>query len=1502
MRESKWQFRQPLWWSALPLVPDHLTTPPSIHRAAKQWSLEFRTFLKFRAEQPLEETLAEVLSDRAVRLDTSALRLSIEGLIALDARIAAWSDLEGKRKLIDPGNTLSGRSLPEVSDEALQRGMNEVQIFTSHVYAPLFRVFASVTYLYPLSVTFFGALRARNILIRAQFRTTDRMPVDASDAGIFGQSSTTSLTLDRLLPVWYHAKSPAFHEEIKVRLPVPLPPAAHVLFTFYHVRFSGKDDGNEEMNDEEKLDFVEVGASSTLDLGNRTRLVGFAFLPLWDSERRQLIAGELSLPIARDCPENYLTSPKVHWIEKGKKLFALRAKSISSIQTPPETVGQILTLSVSEGQETAWMAALEVLEGLSPKNVLRYLFQLLDKLLSSLDESGEKSRLRSILLNCLIVLLQSSLQRSDTDTLTAESEDPLGSFYSQKYALITEYISLRFTFRNAEVLCGTTAEWLQNQALTFATASSLEFILAMIRQAIAHGGSVKSATVLRLGTRLVVLCKSNSTSPVTNLPEIAGRWIRDCAAAWDRGITQGLVALFWEQLEPLGRWKFFRPVACADALLFVNAIPESVLFESGKNVASLLQLIEVHAPMLWRACTEAIALFTHPKAPGKQTRDLQLQAILALLSICRRPHCSIHAHASLAALVFPFLYQLMSTGMQGMSEEAVPHVMILCAYVLRWLPAPFQEIWLGNEAPARLVVLLEVLLHGCGLFNPAEPPLGSLVPILSSGSSELTVAWRKSCREFALTTLEVVAMMQRVFQHQLGGSALIDAEVAGAFSIFAEHIRELMAAIFARLIENEPLEKLCTPLTLSLKSFLNAFGRSLLQHDLVSLKKILTPLMERMGGNMDILRSQSTALVYLCLRLNFQTTGNIERVGEIILSAAAQAYFDKDVAALLLRSLATLPRYCGYDAVTSEVSLTRDHAVFVEEVGELMLALIRMASDAQSIRRAHSSRDFDVLAEISLQLTVQRGQYFGTRLTWVRRLALALHEGSFHHAEGLAYVTEAILLCLVHSPHDSAGVLTRVIHLCQPLTLLLHENLTQYFALTQSGMVPANSSSWHAARESMLSLFRQAADCFDLSQNEFARCIVLRSLLALHEASWDFTQTSQSYENVQRSYLRLASYKFQFPAAYALLSWCETAETALWIYIEEGAALGNDDLSARVTARFQRSLSVAPSSVALPPGDVQVRRVRPLLHCTQLPAYVTTLGTSVSFGTFYWDELLEKGIRGIRRHVLHLGEGHFPALLTRQPIVREEELNLSLSQAASSTWQLVSELLVALISMYESGAPKDWLLFVLEGVLLQPQRIAHFLQQDYQPYTSHYEQLLSVDEGMGLNTVCMERMLELHRNVGDAFSRIAAHPTLAEAFHACSTQVSRWVPPQLSRIMTKNDGHIAAKLVQVVQPQPQRPGQSGEGEMMHGPFEMEGESPMLIVPSPAPQDVAMDEGNVDSAGTSGFRKMPERAQSMDSQRFAHKELKKVKSSKSMKGKVFSKKRGELLLDDEPESL
>ncbi|XP_039279988.1 dedicator of cytokinesis protein 9 isoform X2 [Nilaparvata lugens] len=193
--------------------------------------------------------------------------------------------------------------------------------------------FANLLFVYPLSLAFDAQktfTRARNIACTIQLKDTDDESAEPITC-IYGRGG--KLVGSATCCVLHHTTTPAWYDEIKMRLPVKLTANHHLLFTFTHISIEG---------------------SKKRDTGPETT-VGYAWLPLLNKGRSRteallckqglrLNVEDQSIPVAATLPPGYLAvqplglgrgyaGPEINWIDGQKSIFAVNFRLLSTVLT-----------------------------------------------------------------------------------------------------------------------------------------------------------------------------------------------------------------------------------------------------------------------------------------------------------------------------------------------------------------------------------------------------------------------------------------------------------------------------------------------------------------------------------------------------------------------------------------------------------------------------------------------------------------------------------------------------------------------------------------------------------------------------------------------------------------------------------------------------------------------------------------------------------------------------------------------------------------------------------------------------------------------------------------------------------------------------------------------------------------------------------------------------------------------------------------------------------------
>jgi hypothetical protein len=201
--------------------------------------------------------------------------------------------------------------------------IREIEEFPQHPIVHPFTDYVNTLYVYPVSANFSkysGTSSARNIAIKVQFLpNTDTFDPHGNSTGamkaIYGKSSSKAFVSETYVPVNFHNKTPYFHEEIKIALPLNLSRTHHILFSFIHVSCKPKKGKDEEA------------------------IIGFAWLPVFDGK----IVGnqEHQIPIATELEKNY-DMKTTKWMDGKKANFVVKTKLVSSAYAHDEKLHNFL--------------------------------------------------------------------------------------------------------------------------------------------------------------------------------------------------------------------------------------------------------------------------------------------------------------------------------------------------------------------------------------------------------------------------------------------------------------------------------------------------------------------------------------------------------------------------------------------------------------------------------------------------------------------------------------------------------------------------------------------------------------------------------------------------------------------------------------------------------------------------------------------------------------------------------------------------------------------------------------------------------------------------------------------------------------------------------------------------------------------------------------------------------------------------------------------------------
>ncbi|XP_023704534.1 dedicator of cytokinesis protein 9 isoform X3 [Cryptotermes secundus] len=187
-----------------------------------------------------------------------------------------------------------------------------------------YTTFLNHLYVYPQSLAFDTQktfTRARNIACIVEL-----MDSDAEGAHplccLYGRPGGPVFVHQISCTVLHHSTTPAWYEEIKLKLPIHLHNRHHLLFKFYH---------------------ISCEPSKKKESGIET-CVGYAWLPLL--HRGRLNVEEQVLPVASHLPPGYLSvqplglgkgvmysGPEISWIDGQRQIFSVNFQLVSTVVT-----------------------------------------------------------------------------------------------------------------------------------------------------------------------------------------------------------------------------------------------------------------------------------------------------------------------------------------------------------------------------------------------------------------------------------------------------------------------------------------------------------------------------------------------------------------------------------------------------------------------------------------------------------------------------------------------------------------------------------------------------------------------------------------------------------------------------------------------------------------------------------------------------------------------------------------------------------------------------------------------------------------------------------------------------------------------------------------------------------------------------------------------------------------------------------------------------------------
>lgn len=300
----------------------------------------------------------------------------------------------------------------------------------------------SLLFLHPLSVDL-SATSGKNIVAEVRFADTDAhalpLPATAATRDVFFAPITGARTDRFRTAVLYHDKRPSFVDQVKLALPWPLPPDAHLVVTFFHVPLSKKKD----RKDNEALETPLGCAVLPLVTGGAVvlpRTDALLALPVASSAAPGYLARfrELTIDVGADdasTPVPASGGADVRWLEGGKPLFQLRTLLLSSTvpmgaaletvlglgyavrgdaATPLGSVAPLPLLRAERAEPSleACELALAAVPELDPATALAWLPHLVHRLLAVVCAPVASDSMRRVAFARLLTVGQSALWQS----------------------------------------------------------------------------------------------------------------------------------------------------------------------------------------------------------------------------------------------------------------------------------------------------------------------------------------------------------------------------------------------------------------------------------------------------------------------------------------------------------------------------------------------------------------------------------------------------------------------------------------------------------------------------------------------------------------------------------------------------------------------------------------------------------------------------------------------------------------------------------------------------------------------------------------------------------------------------------------------------------------------------------------------------------------------------------------------------------------------------------
>lgn len=302
-------------------------------------------------------------------------------------------------KQIPKGDVIPGRfspSLIPVKPKSEVAYYREIQEFSSSPVLEPYRDYVNDMFLYidfaNLS-TRTGTPSAKDILIEVKIKDSDE-DITSPGLNLIYAPGRNILVNSAVTPVIYHNKNPNFYREFKIKLPVMLHAAHHIVFTFYQV--------NVTTSKSSKSSVIRIP-------------VAYSFWQIYPNEK---VVSKDVLPLYSEVPGFYLSEElSAKPIDNKKKLLSVRTKLNSTVYTQDIHLNNALKrMKQLPGPQKMDLALkpIPLLSKVHPVRIIKYFPVIMNyvfKLLCTYDEMS------SGIFNVIPELLAGISQQTNSNTL-----------------------------------------------------------------------------------------------------------------------------------------------------------------------------------------------------------------------------------------------------------------------------------------------------------------------------------------------------------------------------------------------------------------------------------------------------------------------------------------------------------------------------------------------------------------------------------------------------------------------------------------------------------------------------------------------------------------------------------------------------------------------------------------------------------------------------------------------------------------------------------------------------------------------------------------------------------------------------------------------------------------------------------------------------------------------------------------------------------------------------